>query len=82
MYAQLTVGHDPCLEQSWKRIGFMRHCREYCFLGLVMCERLQLDSSKEENSIILSGFPNRYDETDMHQVNEIIKRFPIVTSTS
>ncbi|GAD92349.1 hypothetical protein PVAR5_0940 [Paecilomyces variotii No. 5] len=74
VYEQFAEQHDLPQEPSWKKLGFIRHCREYCFLGLVMCEKLRSGIREETNSIILSGVPDRYGATDMRQANELIRR--------
>ncbi|KAJ9328183.1 transcriptional regulator family: C2H2 zinc finger and Fungal Specific TF [Paecilomyces variotii] len=82
VYEQFAGRYDLQQEQPWKKIGFIRHCREYCFLGLVMCEKLRSETKGGENSIILSGISGRYDETDMRQVSELIRRLPMTTLSS
>ncbi|KAJ9361792.1 transcriptional regulator family: C2H2 zinc finger and Fungal Specific TF [Paecilomyces variotii] len=82
VYEQFAGRYDLQQEQPWKKIGFIRHCREYCFLGLVMCEKFRSETKGEENSIILSGVSGRYDETDMRQVSELIRRLPMTTLSS
>ncbi|KAJ9288569.1 transcriptional regulator family: C2H2 zinc finger and Fungal Specific TF [Paecilomyces variotii] len=82
VYEQFAGRCDLQQEQPWKKIGFIRHCREYCFLGLVMCEKLRSETKGGENSIILSGVSGRYDETDMRQVSELIRRLPMTTLSS
>lgn len=74
VYEQFAEQHNLPQKPSWKKIGFIRHCREYCFLGLVMCEKLRSGTREETNSIILSGVPDRYGATDMRQANELIRQ--------
>lgn len=78
---------DPC--EMWRRIGFMRYAPEFWLLAKIVLERLEADRHEVNvtNTLVdRSGKPNdilplestvldKYDETSMGQVNDIITMF-------
>jgi hypothetical protein len=76
-------------DEMWKRVGFMRNAPEFWLLAKIVLERVEADRCQVEltNPFIDSsgnrvdnlplGSPvlDRYDETSMGQVNDIIMMF-------
>jgi hypothetical protein len=71
----------------WKRVGFMRNAPEFWLLAKLVLERLETGRHEEDGTDSLGsgkrsdvpslGFPvlDKYDETSMSQVNDIITMF-------
>ena len=75
---------DPHIqpEELWRRMGFCRYAPEYWLLAHLMADRLAvLGISKAENELEpldegpLDPILNRYDQTSMRQVNDLIMGF-------
>ncbi|KAK4869941.1 hypothetical protein LT330_005665 [Penicillium expansum] len=75
---------DPHIqpEQLWRRMGFFRYAPEYWLLAHLMADRLAvLGTSKPENELEpldegpLDPILNRYDQTSMRQINDLIMDF-------
>ncbi|KAJ5970908.1 uncharacterized protein N7479_000826 [Penicillium vulpinum] len=69
-------------EELWKRMGFCRYAPEYWLLAHLMADRLAvLGTSKPENELepldkgLLDPILNRYDQTSMRQINDLIMGF-------
>lgn len=66
----------------WKRVGFCRYCPEYWLLAKFMVDRLAtLDTSQAEDELEplddgpLDSILDKYDQTSMRQVNDLITGF-------
>lgn len=73
----------------WKRIGFVRHASEFWLLASLMMDRIAAlnasqtvnNTGKDLNGInpleddYLDPLPNKYDQTSMRQVNDLISDF-------
>ncbi|KOS47469.1 hypothetical protein ACN38_g1623 [Penicillium nordicum] len=75
---------DPHIQpgELWKRMGFFRYAPEYWLLAHLMADRLAvLGTSKPENELepldegLLDPILNRYDQTSMRQINDLIMGF-------
>lgn len=75
---------DPHIqpEELWKRMGFFRYAPEYWLLAHLMADRLAvLGTSKPETELEpldegpLDPILNRYDQTSMRQINDLIMGF-------
>ncbi|KAJ5210522.1 hypothetical protein N7491_010329 [Penicillium cf. griseofulvum] len=75
---------DPQIqpEELWRRMGFFRYAPEYWLLAHLIADRLAvLGTSKPENELVpldegpLDLILNRYDQTSMRQVNDLIMGF-------
>ncbi|OQE18909.1 hypothetical protein PENFLA_c020G01697 [Penicillium flavigenum] len=75
---------DPHIqpEELWRRMGFCRYAPEYWLLAHLLADRLAvLGTSKTENELEpldegpLDPILNRYDQTSMRQVNDLIMGF-------
>ncbi|KAJ5154309.1 uncharacterized protein N7500_009748 [Penicillium coprophilum] len=75
---------DPHIqpEELWRRMGFFRYAPEYWLLAHLMADRLAvLGTSKPENELEpldegpLDPILNRYDQTSMRQINDLIMGF-------
>ncbi|KAJ5192745.1 hypothetical protein N7449_008887 [Penicillium cf. viridicatum] len=75
---------DPHIqpEELWERMGFSRYAPEYWLLAHLMADRLAvLGTSKPENALEpldegpLDPILNRYDQTSMRQINDLIMGF-------
>ena len=72
-------------DNMWKRVGFSRFCPEYWLLAKLMTERLSATLQVERQSERSLDEHNRhsadptllerYDETSMRQVNDLISEF-------
>ncbi|KAJ5520380.1 hypothetical protein N7463_000833 [Penicillium fimorum] len=89
-FPQGTMPHmtieDPHIqsEELWRRMGFFRYAPEYWLLAHLMADRLAvLGTSKPENELepldegLLDPILNRYDQTSMRQINDLIMGFQI-----
>jgi len=77
------------VSQMWKRVGFTRHAPEFWLLAKIVLERLEADRRQPEGThssgnecgniidVLSLGSPvlDKYDETSMGQVNDIITMF-------
>jgi hypothetical protein len=65
----------------WKRIGFSRFCHEYWLMANLMADRLVILGRMQDNDVaVLEEGPldpilNKYDQTSMRQVNDLIMGF-------
>lgn len=65
----------------WKRIGFPRYCHEYWLLANLMADRLVVLGSLQGTDLAALGegpldpILNKYDQTSMRQVNDLITGF-------
>lgn len=75
---------DPHVQpgELWRRMGFCRYAPEYWLLAHLMADRLAvLGTSKAEDELEpldegpLDPILNRYDQTSMRQVNDLIMGF-------
>lgn len=80
---------DVAPEEMWKRIGFMRHAPEYWLLASAIMDRISaLDARQQQNSARaaqngsepvdnepVDPILNKYDQTSMRQVNDLIADF-------
>jgi hypothetical protein len=77
---------DMSPHDMWKRIGFMRNAPEFWLLAKIVLERLESARKTAEIADSVIGVDDRrgslsqsvldkYDETSMNQVNELIKDF-------
>ncbi|KAJ5308385.1 hypothetical protein N7476_009041 [Penicillium atrosanguineum] len=70
---------DP--ETMWKRVGFPRFCHEYWLLANLMADRLVALGSLQGTDLAALGegpldpILNKYDQTSMRQVNDLIMGF-------
>ena len=78
-------------EQMWKRVGFLRYSVEYWSLASLILDRISTSATNQQHPGITSdtgisrqtALPNdppseildRYDETSMRQVNDLISEF-------
>ncbi|KAJ5892121.1 uncharacterized protein N7473_008349 [Penicillium subrubescens] len=69
-------------QDMWKRVGFCRYCPEFWLLGSLMTERLGvLGDLRQGNDLAplddgaLDPILNKYDQTSMRQVNNLIVGF-------
>ncbi|KAL3476682.1 hypothetical protein BJX99DRAFT_258232 [Aspergillus californicus] len=83
MSPHVTVDHNSLQpETMWKRVGFCSYCPEYWLLANLMTDRLSGQKSAgnmvgEENELErldgpLDSILNKYDQTSMRQVNQLI----------
>lgn len=66
----------------WKRVGFCRYCPEFWLLASLMTERLGLLGDLPQGNDLaplddgaLDPILNKYDQTSMRQVNNLIVGF-------
>ena len=85
----MVDSENPATGDMWKRIGFMRHAGEFWLLAHVIVNRISgLNAQQPETSAIPSQgssmhldcgpsdpILNKYDETSMRQVNDLIADF-------
>lgn len=71
-------------QDMWKRIGFCRYCPEFWLLANLMTERLGLlgdvtlgDNLAPVDDGALDPILNKYDQTSMRQINNLIVGFQI-----
>lgn len=79
-----SSGNSSSVYDLWKRIGFMRHAGEFYLLAKIMVEYVERGQRKRKaansHSSMLPpvvkpfGF-EKYDETSMQQVNDLIVSF-------
>jgi len=78
-------------EQMWKRVGFLRYSVEYWSLASLILDRISTSATNQQHpgitsdtgitrqSVLLddpqSPILDRYDETSMRQVNDLISQF-------
>ncbi len=83
--------HCPLREEAitphnmWKRIGFVRYCSEYWLLAKLITERISAGTwmsdgfNQAGNELHRQGDSvtvlDKYDETSMQQVNDLISQF-------
>ena len=84
-----SIDHCPSISmepsEMWKRVGFMKHAKEYWMLARLIViaaeKRVSKEDSKVEEATLASSsmFPDNdgfaltnYDETSMQQVNQLI----------
>ncbi|KAL2838960.1 hypothetical protein BJY01DRAFT_257866 [Aspergillus pseudoustus] len=85
MSPHVTVDHDNLQSQTmWKRVGFCSYCPEYWLLAKLMTDMLTTrntieDASQGDQSELerpedgpLDSILNKYDQTSMRQVNDLI----------
>lgn len=77
-----ALEHDPeatglYSSERWKRTGFMQHAPEYWILAQAILQGMQNpDLTGSNDTSLRAGFLlSRFDETDMSQVNRLIKQF-------
>lgn len=83
--ATFTMNRSSSSAQDlWKRTGFMRHAAEFYLLAKIMVEHVELcqrdRTSAQGRSSLLASAPKpygfeKYDETSMQQVNDLIVSF-------
>ncbi|KAL7622130.1 hypothetical protein AAE478_007632 [Parahypoxylon ruwenzoriense] len=74
---------EPSPGNMWRRIGFMRHSPEYWLLASLLVSRLShnidrppmFNTSTANDSASLDPILNKYDQTSMRQVNDLIAEF-------
>lgn len=75
---------DPHIQpaEMWTRMGFCRYAPEYWLLAQLMADRLaMLGTSQQVNELEpleegpLDPILNKYDQTSMRQVNDLIMGF-------
>ncbi|KAL4738366.1 hypothetical protein BDV11DRAFT_206021 [Aspergillus similis] len=82
MSPHVTVDHNHIRpDQMWKRVGFFSYCPEYWLLANLMTDKLTPRNAAEEAAAQglersedgpLDSFLNKYDQTSMRQVNDLI----------
>ena len=84
----VTIDKDNMQPQlMWKRLGFCRFCPEYWLLASLMTDRLEAANSSMEEDVEssdelgklddgrLDPILDKYDQTSMRQVNDLIAGF-------
>ncbi|QKX62667.1 uncharacterized protein TRUGW13939_09828 [Talaromyces rugulosus] len=67
--------------QMWKRVGFMRDACEFWLLCCVILERIRPNEHDDSTSSVPGRALTKYDQTDMKQVNDLMKQFETVSLT-
>ncbi|KAJ5203155.1 hypothetical protein N7449_005234 [Penicillium cf. viridicatum] len=65
------------LPQMWKRAGFMEDSLEFWLLCNVILERIKPSNEHEDWNTMPGRALKRFDETNMKQVNDLMKQFEI-----
>jgi hypothetical protein len=64
---------DDPPDEAWRRDGFMKCAWEYWLLCNVLLESIRSDSG--DNSGVAKRTLDKYDQTDMEQVRQLITQF-------
>lgn len=82
MSPHVTVNHDDLQPETlWKRVGFCSYCPEYWLLANLMTDKLTARSSTGTSGMNelerlddgpLDSILDKYDQTSMRQVNDLI----------
>lgn len=62
---------------SWRRDGFMKSAPEYWLLCRVILHSIRLSAS--ENNGLARRTLEKYDQTDMSQVNDLVAKFSLLS---
>ncbi|KAG0156029.1 hypothetical protein PDIDSM_3205 [Penicillium digitatum] len=63
------------LPQMWKRSGFMEDSLEFWLLCSVILEKIRPADKREDRNTVPGRVLERFDETSMKQVNDLMKQF-------
>ena len=63
------------LPQMWKRVGFMKNAGEYWLLCRAILERIRPVEGDGSVNTVPGRVLEKFDETSMKQVNDLIKQF-------
>lgn len=67
------------LPQMWKRVGFMKDSCEFWLLCCVILERIRPNEHENCTTAIPGRALQKFDQTNMKQVNDLMKQFETVS---